>query len=50
MRRTLSTRQEELDAWQTIFAGGTAGLLHWLVAMPIDTVKSRFQSGIFSKR
>ena len=28
-----------------MLAGGTAGLLSWLVAMPADVLKSRLQSG-----
>ncbi|CAF0737447.1 unnamed protein product [Adineta steineri] len=35
---------EKLSTWRTILAGGTAGLLSWLVAMPADVLKSRLQS------
>lgn len=30
---------------QTIFAGGMAGILNWVVAMPADVLKSRLQTG-----
>lgn len=31
----------------TIFAGGMAGILNWLIAMPADVLKSRLQIGWF---
>jgi solute carrier family 25 carnitine/acylcarnitine transporter 20/29 len=31
----------------TIFAGGMAGILNWLIAMPADVLKSRLQTGLF---
>lgn len=30
----------------TIFAGGSAGIANWVVAMPADVLKSRLQTGI----
>ncbi|KAF7989219.1 hypothetical protein HCN44_007749 [Aphidius gifuensis] len=30
----------------TIFAGGCAGITNWIVAMPPDVLKSRFQAGV----
>ena len=29
----------------TLFAGGMAGICNWLVAIPMDVVKSRLQAG-----
>lgn len=29
----------------TIFAGGMAGIVNWLIAMPADVLKSRLQIG-----
>jgi solute carrier family 25 carnitine/acylcarnitine transporter 20/29 len=34
-----------LSPLKTIFAGGMAGIFNWLVALPIDVAKSRFQTG-----
>lgn len=31
----------------TIFAGGMAGIVNWLIAMPADVLKSRLQIGLF---
>jgi len=31
----------------TILAGGMAGILNWLIAMPADVLKSRLQIGLF---
>jgi len=31
----------------TIFAGGMAGIINWLIAMPADVLKSRLQTGLF---
>jgi solute carrier family 25 carnitine/acylcarnitine transporter 20/29 len=36
-----------LSPLKTLFAGGTAGIFNWLVALPIDVAKSRFQTGWF---
>ena len=32
-----------LSIWSTLFAGGMAGICNWLVAIPMDVVKSRLQ-------
>lgn len=37
----------QLSLGRTIFAGGMAGILHWLVAIPADVLKSRLQTGKF---
>lgn len=34
----------DLNAGQLLFAGGMAGILNWLVAIPADVLKSRFQT------
>jgi len=34
-----------LSAWRTLFAGGSAGIVNWLVAIPPDVLKSRLQTG-----
>ena len=33
----------QLSIWSTLFAGGMAGICNWLVAIPMDVVKSRLQ-------
>jgi len=33
----------------TLFAGGMAGIVNWLIAMPADVLKSRLQIGLFLK-
>lgn len=34
-----------LSPFQTLFAGGFAGILNWAVAIPADVMKSRLQTG-----
>ncbi|CAF4419111.1 unnamed protein product, partial [Adineta steineri] len=34
----------ELSALKTLFAGGMAGVANWVVAIPPDVLKSRFQT------
>jgi len=34
----------QLSIWSTLFAGGMAGICNWLVAIPMDVVKSRLQA------
>ena len=29
--------------WRTLMAGGTAGIMNWVVAIPPDVLKSRYQ-------
>lgn len=41
----LPFRSGELGVWRTLLAGGVAGVMDWLVAMPIDVLKSRLQTG-----
>ena len=33
----------QLSAFPILFAGGMAGVFNWVVAIPIDTVKNRYQ-------
>jgi len=43
--------RSKLSVGNTLFAGGTAGVCNWLVAIPADVVKSRLQSapeGVYS--
>ncbi|CAF0938033.1 unnamed protein product [Rotaria sordida] len=42
--RSEKNSKENISAWRTILAGGTAGLFSWLIGMPADVVKSRLQS------
>uniref|UniRef100_A0A183A7Q8 Mitochondrial carrier domain-containing protein n=1 Tax=Echinostoma caproni TaxID=27848 RepID=A0A183A7Q8_9TREM len=35
---------DELSVGKTLFAGGIAGIFNWLVAIPPDVLKSRYQS------
>lgn len=52
MRRNLMRAAEQREGgnnkfytfFSVAFAGGCAGVANWLVAMPMDTVKSRFQT------
>ena len=37
--------RSDLSLWRTLFAGGTAGIFNWLVAIPPDVLKSRLQTG-----
>mmetsp|Transcript_54938 Transcript_54938/g.129829 ORF Transcript_54938/g.129829 Transcript_54938/m.129829 type:complete len:113 (-) Transcript_54938:38-376(-) len=43
-KRTLSGDSTELSVPAVLTAGGMAGICNWLVAVPPDTVKSRFQT------
>lgn len=36
--------RSELSPWRTLFAGGMAGILNWIVAIPADVLKSRQQT------
>lgn len=36
--------RNELSPWRTLFAGGMAGILNWIVAIPSDVLKSRQQT------
>jgi len=45
MKQTSETGQ--IGIVSTIFAGGSAGIANWLVAMPADVLKSRLQTGVY---
>jgi len=45
MKQTSETGQ--IGILSTIFAGGSAGIANWLVAMPADVLKSRLQTGVY---
>eukprot|EP00003_Mantamonas_plastica_P004721 TRINITY_DN1375_c0_g1_i2.p1 TRINITY_DN1375_c0_g1~~TRINITY_DN1375_c0_g1_i2.p1 ORF type:complete len:256 (-),score=57.50 TRINITY_DN1375_c0_g1_i2:1129-1896(-) len=34
----------DLNFWQVLLAGGSAGICNWLIALPADTLKSRYQT------
>ena len=34
----------QIGVWRTLFAGGMAGIFHWVVAMPQDVLKSQLQT------
>jgi solute carrier family 25 carnitine/acylcarnitine transporter 20/29 len=41
----------DLGPVSLMFAGGMAGIMNWVIALPIDTVKSRLQTapdGVYS--
>uniref|UniRef100_H2ZNT8 Mitochondrial ornithine transporter 1 n=1 Tax=Ciona savignyi TaxID=51511 RepID=H2ZNT8_CIOSA len=35
--------KDDIEAWKTVIAGGTAGLFLWVAIFPIDVIKSRIQ-------
>ncbi|GAB1602021.1 mitochondrial carnitine/acylcarnitine carrier protein-like [Argonauta hians] len=43
-------RYESLSAKNTLLAGGVAGLVNWILAVPADVVKSRIQIGPLESR
>jgi solute carrier family 25 carnitine/acylcarnitine transporter 20/29 len=48
VQRILSQHSKtgEIGVLSTIFAGGSAGIANWIVAMPADVLKSRLQTGM----
>lgn len=42
---TQHSKSGEIGILSTIFAGGSAGIANWVVAMPADVLKSRLQTG-----
>ncbi|KAF5401538.1 Solute carrier family 25 member 20 [Paragonimus heterotremus] len=38
------SNSDQLSVGKTLFAGGVAGIFNWLVAIPPDVLKSRYQS------
>ena len=38
--------KKTLSPLATLMAGGTAGILNWLIAIPPDVLKSRLQTGL----
>lgn len=43
---TKNSETGKIGVLSTIFAGGSAGIANWLVAMPADVLKSRLQTGM----
>lgn len=43
---TQNSESGKIGILSTIFAGGSAGIANWLVAMPADVLKSRLQTGV----
>ena len=39
----------KLSPLRTMFAGGMAGIVNWIIAIPPDVLKSRLQTGIHAK-
>lgn len=39
----------KLSPLRTMFAGGMAGIVNWIIAIPPDVLKSRLQAGISYK-
>ena len=37
----------KLSPLRTMFAGGMAGIVNWIIAIPPDVLKSRLQTGNF---
>lgn len=37
--------RDQVSLWWSIFAGGCAGIANWVVGMPADVLKSRYQTG-----
>lgn len=38
--------KKTLSPLRTMFAGGIAGIVNWIIAIPPDVLKSRLQTGI----
>ncbi len=35
---------KDLNTWNILFAGATAGFAFWSVALPLDTIKTKLQT------
>lgn len=46
IKRAMSTDGSAPSTPAVLLAGGSAGMLNWLIAIPFDTVKSRMQSAV----
>ncbi|XP_008546413.1 mitochondrial carnitine/acylcarnitine carrier protein [Microplitis demolitor] len=44
IQRLLAKEDKKLSLLSTIFAGGCAGIVNWIVGMPPDVIKSRLQT------
>lgn len=44
---TQNSESGQIGILSTIFAGGSAGIANWIVAMPADVLKSRLQTGMY---
>ncbi|XP_063980722.1 congested-like trachea protein [Diachasmimorpha longicaudata] len=44
IQRLMAEDGKKLSLWSTIFAGGCAGIANWVIGMPPDVLKSRFQT------
>lgn len=45
LQRFMNPEGKKLGIMSTILAGGTAGIMNWLVCIPADVAKSRLQTG-----
>lgn len=46
IKRSLTTDGKPPSSLSVLFAGGSAGMLNWMIAIPFDTVKSRMQAAV----
>lgn len=44
LKRAMAKDGETLSLSKTILAGGVAGILNWVIALPIDVLKSQYQT------
>jgi solute carrier family 25 carnitine/acylcarnitine transporter 20/29 len=49
LQRAMKTEDESLGLISTVTAGGCAGIANWIIGMPPDVLKSRFQTGRYTK-
>jgi solute carrier family 25 (mitochondrial carnitine/acylcarnitine transporter), member 20/29 len=53
VKKALTPKDKPAEAGKqllyTIFAGGMAGIANWAIGMPADVLKSRLQTGEFTR-
>lgn len=47
LKNSMTREGEQTSLFSTIFAGGCAGIMNWVVGIPPDVLKSRLQTGEF---
>ena len=40
--------KKDIASWKIFISGGISGISSWIVGYPIDTIKTRLQSGLYS--